>query len=342
MPDDISNTNTKDIMIGLEPLPPTTEASQLSTVGPNTWQKYLTTLSSQETQVVNKVGSYGRKFQLPAREEREKQYTQACTERELFESNKQPFIFPGFTEEGDFFLSQGLTLVGARSGHSKSTTAAHILAGFIAYKPDTTALVLSNEELTDAIINRTACVLLQKSYMRFHKGELRPHEMAEVRLKAKEVISRVVVINDPSWDTTCLEDVQAILEGSPAQGVNMVLIDYYQTITHSKANEDMESFAVLKQFGRFIRKYGMRCPVPVVVMCQLNPTSLNATEFQARVQNDKTIYNDAFNVVEIVPDFETHLTEFIIHKQRFGFSQGTKVSLMFDRGLYKWGADVGF
>lgn len=281
--------------------------------------------------------AHGRRFVLPSVEARTNQYAKACSERALFDKNKQPFIFPGFTPENDFYLSQGLTLIGAKSGNSKSTTAANILAGFLEFKPDTTALVISNEELTDAIIHRTACVMERLPYMSFHNKTMHNEDRVRVLQAAQRVLARVVVVNDPDWDTTTLEDVTAILEGSAAQGVNLVLIDYYQTINKSKNDQDAESYLVLKKFGGFIRKYGMRCPVPVVVMCQLSPKSLGGSEFQARVQNDKTIYNDAFNVVEIEPDFESQITTFTIHKQRFGVSQGVKVLLKFNRGVYeKW------
>jgi hypothetical protein len=73
---------------------------------------------------------------------------------------------------------------------------------------------------------------------------------------------------------------------------------------------------------------------------QLSPKSEGA-EFQSRVQNDKTIYNDAFNVVEIAPNQETKLTDFIIWKQRFGASQGVKVSLAFNQGRYEQVGEVG-
>lgn len=276
----------------------------------------------------------GRRFTLPSEERRQEAYERSCTEREMFENNRLPFIFPGFTPEDDFYLSQGLTLVGAMSGKGKSTCAANILAGVLQHKPNTTALVISNEEATDAILHRTACVLLKKSYMRFHKNGMWDSEAKVVKDSAKSLLSRLVVVNDPNWNTACLEDVQTILEGSAAQGVNLILIDYLQTVNQSRDFPELEAFQVLKKFGVFIREYGRRAPVPVVVFAQLNPKS-SAPEFQARVQNDKTIYNDAFNVVEIAPNDETKLTDFIIHKQRFGISQGSKVSLIFNAGRYE-------
>lgn len=282
----------------------------------------------------------GRKFVLPTAESREASYERSCAEREMFDRAKIPFIFPNFTPEDDFYLSQGLTLVGAMSGKGKSTAAANILAGFLNHRSDGTALVISNEEATDAIIHRTACVLLKKPYMKFHTGAMFTREREEVKEFARSLLSRIVVVNDPQWNTACLEDVQTILEGSAAQSVSLVILDYHQTVNQSKDFPDMEAYRVLKQFGVFMREYGKRAPVPVVDFVQLNPKSESA-EFQTRVQNDKTIYNDAFNVIEIAPNQETKLTDFIIHKQRFGASQGVKVSLSFNAGRYEQTGDVG-
>jgi DnaB-like helicase C terminal domain len=273
------------------------------------------------------------KFAIPPVEARQFNYDRACQDRALSEANKQPFIYPGFSESGDFYLSRGMTLVGACSGGSKSTTAANILAGFITYDPNSLAVVISNEESTDAILHRTACVLLRKPYMAFHKGELSPKDTQAIRDCAFSLIRRIVVVSAQGWDTTCLEDVTDILESCIPQAVSMVLIDYYQTICHSRDKPDLEHFAVLKEFGKFIREYGRNAPIPVVVFCQLSPKS-HAPEFQSRVQYDKTIYNDAFNVVEIEPDFATRITKFTICKQRFGVSQGTAVELLFESGRY--------
>lgn len=282
----------------------------------------------------------GRKFVLPSAESRELAYERSCAEREMFDRAKIPFIFPNFTPEDDLYLSQGLTLVGAMSGKGKSTAAANILAGFINYRDTGTALVISNEEATDAILHRTACVLLKKPYMKFHTGAMFKREQEEVREFARTLLSRLIVVNDPQWNTACLEDVQTILEGSAAQSVSLVILDYHQTVNQSRDYPDMEAYKVLKQFGVFMREYGKRAPVPVVDFVQLNPKS-EGSEFQSRVQNDKTIYNDAFNVIEIAPNQETKLTDFIVHKQRFGASQGVKVSLAFNSGRYEQIGNVG-
>ncbi len=275
----------------------------------------------------------GRAWSPPSAQSQLANYEKACEDRALSEENKQPFIYEGFSNAGDFFLSRGMTLVGACPGSSKSTTAANLLAGFIRYRPNTKAVVVSNEESTDAVIHRTACVLLEKSYMAFHKGEMSRRDADSVRDTARKLLSRVIIVADKDWDTTCFEDVTTILKSCVLHGISMVVMDYYQTICHSRLEPELDHFKVLKLFGKFIREYGKDSPIPVVVFCQLAPKS-SAPEFQSRVQYDKTIYNDAFNVIEIEPDFETKLTTFHIRKQRFGTSQGTQVVLKFENGRY--------
>lgn len=281
-----------------------------------------------------RIGVYpGRKYTPPTIEQKRKDYDKSCLENKVFQTNKQPFITPHFAD-GDFFLSQGLTLIGACSGQSKSTTAANILAGFIQYKPDTLAYVISNEEKVDTILHRTACVLLKESFFAFHGGSLNDKSRKAVEDKAIELLDRITIVEDPSWTTTSLEDVKSICESAMNNGANMVLIDYFQTINHSKDHPTLEIFQVLKRMGIFLREYGRKSPVPIVVFCQLDPTSV-ATEFQRRVQNDKQIFNDAFNVVEIKPNFSTSVTEFIVHKQRFGECMSRTVNMKFIKGRYE-------
>lgn len=351
MQDDIFARTTTYTILGTEQSAPTTEGS-LREMGTILTQPKSLSVSAQiksgaispEQAVLlaneELAKKHGRSFTLPTQESRQLAYSRSCEEREMFDRAKIPFIFPNFTPEDDFYLSQGLTLVGAMSGRGKSTAAANLLAGFINHRPDGTALVISNEEATDSIVHRTACVLLKKPYMRFHSGSMFKREQDEVRECARSLLSRLIIVNDPQWNTACLEDVKTILEGSAAQGVALVIIDYHQTVNQSRDFPDMEAYKVLKQFGVFMREYGRRAPVPVVDFVQLSPKS-DSAEFQSRVQNDKTIYNDAFNVIEIAPNLETKLTDFIIHKQRFGASQGVKVALTFNAGRYEQIGDIG-
>lgn len=270
-------------------------------------------------------------------EDKLKQYQKAKLERAEILRNRIPFITEGFLP--DFYLSQGLVLVGAESGKSKSTTAANILAGYLK-STDGTAIVVTNEEATDAIFERTACVLCGLSYVDYYNGRLGPMDRAFVEDTVVAIIPRVEVVEDDYWDTAYLEDVKAVLETAATNKVGLVIVDYLQTVTMSRDLPSMESFQVSKQMGFYLKDYGKRYGVPVVVLAQLNSASENRT-MADRVQNDKTIFNHAFIAIEIVPDFKTLTTVFKIHKTRFGDHSGKEVVMNYTGGRYHFSNNRG-
>jgi replicative DNA helicase len=246
--------------------------------------------------------------------------------------NRVPFISEDFCP--GFWLSQGLTLVGALSGQSKSTTAANIIAGFLDSIDGKQIVVISNEEATDAILERVACIHLGLSYLARYNGELNHMDNEAIEDHARELTKRVEIVPMADWDMSCLEDVKAVLNYVPKMGdIGLVVVDYLQTITHSRDEPSLETFQVSKKFGLFLKDFGRRVRVPIVVFAQLKPKS-DTSQIQDRFQNDRTIYNHAFNVIEIIPDFDTLMTTFTIHKGRFFNKQGHEVVMKFNKGKY--------
>jgi replicative DNA helicase len=232
------------------------------------------------------------------------------------------------------WLSQGLIVVGAKSGRAKSTTASNVLAGFLSSVPDRTAIVVSNEEATDAVYERTACVLLQISYTDYFGGKADPRkERAIEECVADFIIPRVEVVEDGKFDMSYIDDVQAVLETAAVDHVGLVLVDYLQCITQSRQSPDMESFQISKRLGLYLKDFGKKHGVPVVCFAQLGPGAEGATMFE-RVQNDKTFCNHAFLAIEIEPDFETLTTKFKVHKDRFSGHTGKEVVCDFVGGRY--------
>ena len=121
----------------------------------------------------------GRTYQPKDKNERLKQY---ATDKELRLRARQssvPFISAEFN--GLFKLSQGLVLVGGVSGQGKSTTAANIVAGFLANSDDKKkAIVITNEETSEAVINRVACIQLGYSFFELQKGRMLADKLNEV------------------------------------------------------------------------------------------------------------------------------------------------------------------
>ena len=264
---------------------------------------------------------------------RQEQYAKDKALREATLKNRIPFISPDICD--GFYLCQGLVLVGGVSGRGKSTLAANILSGFLRKEQNRGAVVITNEESSEAIYNRTACVMLKQNFLDFQTNKLRESVRRDVETLALDLTGQVEVVDDEAWDMTRIEDVQAVLEYAAEGSIGIVIIDYYQTVCFSKERPESESFRVLKELGLYLKDYGRRVGVPVVTFAQLSTGKDDKHEFKDRVENDKTIYNHAFQAIEIVPDFEALQTKFIIRKDRFGYKQGKVIETKFVDGRFE-------
>lgn len=279
----------------------------------------------------------GRVYQQKSLEERRKQYLDARTTRTAIKQSRIPFINRNFLP--DFWLSQGLIVVGAESGKAKSTTCSNVLYGFLSSTPNKTAIIISNEEATDAVYERTACIALKINYTDFFRGNLNSNQEHKIRdYVIEEIIPRVEVIEDGSYDMSYLEDVQSVLDTAAIQRVGIVLIDYLQIITQSRNNSQWEPYQISKALGLYLKNYGKSNGIPVVCFAQLHSTSRGPTMAE-RIQNDKTFYNHGFACIEIVPDFETLTTTFKIHKDRFFGHTGKEIVANFNGGSYIFAGD---
>jgi predicted ATP-dependent serine protease len=281
-------------------------------------------------------GQTGRVYVQKSKEDRVAQYRKSQETRRQILVNRIPFITKGFLP--DFFLSQGLILVGAESGKAKSTTCANVLAGFLntSKRP---AIVVTNEEAPDSIYDRVSCILCRLSYNDYYSGKLTKTERGMVEDTSLALMDRVEVVDDGAWDMAYKEDVIAVCETAAKKDVGIVLVDYLQTITMSRVEPDKESFQISKDLGFYFKGYGKKYGVPVVVFAQLSGAG-ESKSMAERVQNDKTFYNHAFTAIEVTPDFKTLTTTFKVHKNRFGDHSGKEVSMEFRGGRYEFGGGI--
>lgn len=260
------------------------------------------------------------------------QYRESRAVRRSIRSNRVPFISKSFLP--GLWLSQGLALIGAKSGRAKSTTASNVLAGFLRSVPDKSAIIVSNEEATDAIYERTACILLELSYIELSKGNFSAKEEgAVIECIEKFIIPRVEVVEDGKFNMSYLEDVQSVLETAASDKVGLVIVDYLQCITQSRNEPALESYQISKRLGLYFKEYGKAHGVPVVCFAQLSDGA-EGRDFSGRVQNDKTIFNHAFLAIEIEPDFDTCTAKFKVHKDRFFGTTSKEVVMDFKGGRY--------
>lgn len=279
----------------------------------------------------------GRVYEQKSRDARVEQYQASRAIRGEIRRNRIPFISKSFLP--GMWLSQGLIVVGAKSGRAKSTTASNMLAGFLRSVPNRTAIIVSNEEATDAVYERTAAVLMEISYTEYFAGRVDSKKERMIEECVKDfIIPRVEVVEDGKFDMSYEEDVMAVLETASIDKVGLVLIDYHQCITQSRLKPDSEAYQVSKRLGLYFKDYGKRFGVPVIDFVQLSDGASGA-DFASRVQNDKTLFNHAFLAIEIEPDFETLTTKFKVHKDRFSGHTGREVVCDFVGGRYVFPGD---
>jgi replicative DNA helicase len=287
----------------------------------------------QAVQEFEKRALPGRTYQPKDRDARKRQY---YTDRDLrlrARSTSVPFISSAFNPI--FKLSQGLVLVGGVSGQGKSTTAANIVAGFLD-NSDRKAIVLTNEETSESVYNRVAAIQTRNSFFDLQRGKLPPTAVQEVEDQANLLMDRLIIeAGDSVYEMNCIEDVEGALEyAAGVKDVGLILLDYYQTVNTSRECPDDSPYQVLKRLGFYLKDYGRRAAVPVVCFAQLKNRS-ESPDFKERVEGDRTIYNHAFTVVEIVPDFKTCITKFTVHKDRFGYGQGKEIEMEYVNGWYQ-------
>lgn len=271
----------------------------------------------------------GRKFVPPSEEKLLEYYDRDEQMREQAIKAQVPFI----SDSSGFVLYPGLVLIGGVSGRGKSTLAANVLAGFLTCKSDGKALVVSNEESLGSIYNRIACVLLKLNFHKFHHGQYEPRTAKNVREVARDIMRRVTVCQTDGWDMSVMEDVQAMLVHAADSGASLALTDYYQTVNTSRVDPEAEGFTIHKRFGFWLKDFARRVPIPVVMFAQLK-TDDEGTEIKDRVENDRTIVNHAFQVLEVCPDFDAKQSTFKMHKDRFGGQTNQEITMKFDNGVF--------
>lgn len=245
---------------------------------------------------------------------------------------------PFISEEATSFrLSQGLVLLGGISGQGKSSVAANIIAGFLKFKPELKALMVTNEESTASVYDRIACILLRSNFLAYYNRELDLETEQRIQ-EQSELLGNSVIVEGGSraYDMTCLEDVQAVLVHMSEGGYGLCLLDYLQTVTWSRERPDLEPMQVSKRLGDFFKRFSSKVPMPLCVFVQLRSKGAENNDFKSRVENDRTIFNHAFAAVEIIPDFETGITKFVTVKDRFQTArEETEVEMKFIGGRFE-------
>jgi|GEM_PF-4116067 len=273
------------------------------------------------------IDSFGNKDSLREMIKRVAAYNKMLSERITLVNESLTATVP--------FTRENLYLFCAYTGSGKSTVAANI--SYPLWKQNKKVLVISNEESAQDVIMRIACLEHGSSFNDYKKGLMSKEEQMEL-FKLFPSISdyvKVVDVNFKNGITTKLEGVKNALSAVKTSQYSCVLIDYYQLIQYSVEDKSRTRYDVLNDLRIWMGQYIKDSNIPIVLFVQLHSTGKKGgvKEMDARIKECPAVVEPATVIIEVVPDFETKTSAFLIHKDRFG-AQGKKIICPFEKGRF--------
>lgn len=249
-----------------------------------------------------------------------------------------PFICSTFDQY--YKMVMGFILIVGKSGKGKSTVLANILAHLVITNSiKKRILVISNEESTEDVYSRIACMVENVPWVDYRADTIPEADWNRVLERMKDIAKVIVVqsITSGTMQYQYMEDFMVTMahaeetQNDP-DGFEMILFDYWQTVNQSRENLSLSSVEVSKQLGFYMKEFAARVPIPLVAFSQLKGDE--NLDIKDRIENDKTLYNHAQDCIEIKPNFETQRTTFQFHKNRWGRLQGKFITVPFEDGMF--------
>jgi len=251
--------------------------------------------------------------------------------------NRLPFVNKELTELVPFSYPN-LLLIGAKTGHGKSTFLAN--AAYTLVSNGKKVLVISNEEMGVNVYNRIACLHRGYNINKFQSFTDEMHQDIK-DLRAKFYRSNRLKVIDADYPdmkdaTITLEGLKFILdkllEEQERNGVptyDAIMIDYLQKIDTSRDNTKIQGWEVMKRVADMLDVFYKKYHAPVVAFSQLKPEETEGQDIEYRVKGGKSIYVSCTYCLELKPIKEMRKTDFIVHKHRFN----DRVNSVLEQGL---------
>lgn len=255
------------------------------------------------------------------------EYMEAAKKSMTFINNEFKGIVP--------FFRKNLILVGADTGHGKSTVTAGIAFSVISQiNPSTEkkckCLVIVNEERPEDIFNRVTALI--------HGFEYTNHDQftEEQRQTFREFIpklakdGRLTVIGDvyqgiPDFTTT-VEGIETIFNNLIQEMTvtgeipyDCILIDYFQNVTRSKNDPKLDEFNCQRRLALLLDQMKSRYPGPIVLMAQMKKLidEEDSTPFNIRLKGSKLICDKCTFICELIPEKDYYRSKWKLWKSRF-------------------------
>lgn len=231
------------------------------------------------------------------------------------------------------YFGRNLILIGATTGDGKSTITSNLTLDMI--KQGGRVLIITNEEKADDCYNRITALIKGWPY-NDHK-DFTDEQRATFKEYIGILAKRVYVVEDDhngvSGQTTSLEGVTDIVDKAIQCDYDLIIIDYYQGIAHSKDNPMLVDWQVQERLADKLDLSKNKSKAPIVLMSQLS-TNDEKTSFKQAIEGRKKILNKATCAMRVLADRENLRTAFEIKKSRFNAAVGSSIYVGFDKGRY--------
>lgn len=247
-----------------------------------------------------------------------------------------------------------IILIGSTSGSGKSSTATNLALNTLKQINPITGkprrvLYISNEETTITFMNKMTCLVRGYNYDKQDDfTEEQKQELLDFISKWSKA-GLMVIGDDSSGSTTCLEGIRGIFEQLVRTNTNydLIILDYIQKVSTSKKDINMPHWQIMKETMYVLDHYKDRYPAPIVVMSQLKEDSEeNPIGFQNRIEGFKGILQPATVALELVPNRKLLQSRWHVRKNRYkGNTVGHYKDVAYDRGMFvpltdEWKASV--
>lgn len=232
------------------------------------------------------------------------------------------------------FTRENLYLICAYTGNGKSTIAANI--SYPLWKEKKKILIITNEETESDVLFRISCLDLNLSFNDWKKGLMGPDDQLRVMQNFPTIAQyvKVVDVNAGKGMTTKIEGIKQVLTEAKGGGYSCALIDYYQLVKYSLADHTRSTYDVLNDLRTWLGTYIKGCEIPVVLFAQLySMGKRQSKDIDARIKECTAVNEPATVIIEAIPNMDELTTDFIIHKDRFGYA-GMKITCAFEKGRY--------
>jgi hypothetical protein len=239
--------------------------------------------------------------------------------------------------------SGNLVLIGSCTGGGKSSMTANLIFSTIKQTNPITGkkrkvLVISCEETAQSCYSRLTC--LYKGWNFNNQQDFTSEQKEELInfIPKWAKTGGVTVISEENTGISSLEGIKSVFDNLIKNDIHydLILIDYIQKINTSRRNSNLKSHEVMREVINYLDVVKNNYPALITVFSQLGSQNEDGTKpFEERLRGCHDLITPCTVAVEIIPNYKSNTSQFVIHKNRYnGTTVGHSIFNFFDKGHF--------